>query len=106
MHPLHIVSMPFEWVGIDTVGPLSKTTGGHTHILVVVDYTTQYPEAVVLQSTTTPVLARQLATIFSRVSFPRQILTDQGTNFMGQVMQQLWHTMGIHGYTTPKPMDW
>lgn len=29
---------PFEWVGIDIIGALPKGSGGHTHILVLVEY--------------------------------------------------------------------
>lgn len=55
LHPLSLTSTPFEWVGIDIVGPLPSASGGHTHILVVIDYVKQYPEVVVLPSTTVPV---------------------------------------------------
>lgn len=62
LHPLPLVSTP---IGIDIVGPLPRTSGGQSHILVMLDYAMCYPVAVVLCSTTVPVLARELATIFS-----------------------------------------
>lgn len=76
-------------------GSLTRGRGAHTHILVVVDYATCYHEAVALHSSTAPVLARELANLFSLVGFPKQILTDQGTNVMRWVMQQLWQTVGL-----------
>lgn len=78
---LPLVSTPFKRIGIGIVGSsLPRASGGHTHILVVVDYATCYHEYISLCSTIAPFLAKQLTTM--------QILTEQGTNFMGQVMQQ------------------
>ena len=51
--PMPLVDHPFDRIGIDIVGPLTKSAGGHTHILVLIDYATRYPEAVPLRSTTT-----------------------------------------------------
>lgn len=47
-----VVATPFERMGIIIVGPFPKAAGGHTHILVLVDYATCYPEAVTFCSTT------------------------------------------------------
>lgn len=85
-----MIANTFEWVGIDIEGPLPKASRIHIHVFLVMDYATRYPEAIALHSTNAPVLARELATIFSWVGFPLKILMDQGTNFMGWVMQQLW----------------
>ena len=35
-------------IALDIVGPLPKTSQGHRYILVLVDYATQYPEALSL----------------------------------------------------------
>ena len=40
-----IIGKPFEWIAIDIVRPLSKTTSGHQYILVISDYATRFPEA-------------------------------------------------------------
>ena len=43
--PMPIIETPFERLALDIVGPLPKTSRGHRHILVLVDYATRYPEA-------------------------------------------------------------
>lgn len=63
-------TIPFEWIGIDIVGPLPKASREQIPILVLVDYTTHYPEAVALRSTTAPTTAHELATVFLRVGLP------------------------------------
>ena len=93
--PMPLVDQPFQRIGIDIVGPLIRSAGGHTHILVIIDYATRYPEAIPLRSTTSKVLARELLQVFTRLGFPKEVLTDQGTNFMGQTLKELWGLLGV-----------
>ncbi|KAL0165651.1 hypothetical protein M9458_037495, partial [Cirrhinus mrigala] len=87
--PLPIIDVPFERIGMDLVGLLSKSARGHEHILVIVDYATRYPEAVPLRKATAKTIAQELFLLFSRVGIPAEILTDQGTPFMSQLMADL-----------------
>ncbi|CAM5168724.1 unnamed protein product [Eretmochelys imbricata] len=81
---------------MDIVGPLSKTTlSGKKYILVVVDFATRYPEAVPLASIEADTMADALLTIFSRVGFPKEVLTDQGSNFMYALLWCLWEKCGV-----------
>lgn len=57
--------------------------GDHCFILVVVNYTTRYPEEMALRTASAPAVAQELATFFMTVGFPKQVVTDQGTVFMG-----------------------
>ena len=49
---------------------------GHLYVLVIIDKTTRYPEAMPLLTTTAKVLAKELIGVFSRLGFPREALTD------------------------------
>ncbi|CAM5173343.1 unnamed protein product [Eretmochelys imbricata] len=81
---------------MDILGPLSKTTrSGKKYILVVVDFATRYPEAVPLASIEADTVADALLTIFSRVGFPKEVLTDQGSNFMSALLRCLWEKCGV-----------
>lgn len=79
--PLPLVDAPIERIGIDFIGPLEKNTSGHQHILVIKDYVTGYPETIPLRSTNAKMIANELLKILTRVRFPKEVLTDQGTNF-------------------------
>lgn len=46
LHPLLLMEVPFDRVGMDLIGPLECSTRGYRFVLVLVDYTTRYPEAV------------------------------------------------------------
>ena len=80
--PLPVMEAPFERIVMDVVGPLSRSRRGHQYILVVCDYATSYPEAMALRKVDAGSVAEQLIQLFARVGIPREILSDQGTNFM------------------------
>ena len=82
------VHIPFDKVAIDLIGPLYPVTNrGKRYILIVVDYASRYPEAVPLEKIDTESIAEALMGIFSRVGFPREILSDNGTQFVSQVAE-------------------
>ena len=89
-----LISIPpiceqFARVGIDIVGPLNRTQRGHRYILTLLDYGTKYPEAIPLKSIDTATVAEALLGIFSRVGIPKEILSDQASNFTSALMQEL-----------------
>ncbi|KAG6924942.1 hypothetical protein G0U57_016049, partial [Chelydra serpentina] len=85
----------FARVSVDIVGPLPKPSrNGKKYILVLVDFATRYPEAVALAHIEAEIVATALFSIFSRVGFPKEILSDRGSNFMSVVYKQLWELCG------------
>ncbi|MGH0185230.1 UNVERIFIED_CONTAM: hypothetical protein FKN15_017326 [Acipenser sinensis] len=98
--PLPIISTPFERIAVDIVGPLLPSDSGYTHILVVVDYATRYPEAVPLRSTSAAAIAKELVQIMARVGIPNEILTDHGTNFLSNTLQQVYKLLKIRPIRT------
>ena len=84
------VHIPFDKVASDLIGPLYYVTNrGKRYILTVVYYATRYPEAVPLEKIDTESIAEALMGISSRVGFPREILSDNGTQFVSQVMREV-----------------
>lgn len=59
-------------------------------MLVVTDYATKYPEVFPMKSIKAKSVAFCLVPFFSRFSFPCEILTDQGTNFMSTLLKQVY----------------
>lgn len=87
---------------MDVVGPLERSKAGHRYILVICDYATRYPEAFPLRNTKARQVANSLIQLFSRVGVPKEILTDQGTNFTSKILRQVYSLLGIRGIkTTP-----
>ena len=96
------MSEPFSRIAMDIVGPLPRSSKGHKYILVICDYATRYPEAVPLRTCDAEAVAEELGKLFSRVGIPREILTDQGTNFTSQLLAELYRLLNVHSIrTTP-----
>ena len=89
MVPIPIMTMPFEKVAIDLVGPFPRTKDGYRFLLTTMDLATRYPEALPLMTATAEEVAEGLLEVFSRHGLPRMILSDQGTQLCGKVMTQL-----------------
>uniref|UniRef100_A0A8C5P611 Gypsy retrotransposon integrase-like protein 1 n=1 Tax=Leptobrachium leishanense TaxID=445787 RepID=A0A8C5P611_9ANUR len=96
LRPMPIIQEPFSRVAVDIVGPLPRPSAtGKRYILTVVDYATRYPEAVALANIQADTVADALLRVFTRVGFPREILSDQGTQFTAELTQQLWRLCGV-----------
>lgn len=59
------------------------------------DYATRYPEAIPLSSTEASRIAKELVGIFARMGIPEEILTDQGTNFMSTMLEEIYQLLQI-----------
>lgn len=58
---------------------------GYHYLLVLGDYITCFPEAIPLNATAWTI-ARELIKVFARVGLPQELLTDQETNFISQLL--------------------
>lgn len=76
-----VIAEPFAHVALDLVGTLPKTSGDHQFILVLINYATQYPEAIPLRLVRSLKVVEQLQKWISWVGLPKEIVTDQGTIF-------------------------
>ena len=70
--------------------------------MTLVDYATRYPEAVPLRQIDTATVAEALLSIYSRLGFPQEMLTDRGAQFTSDVMKEVSRLLSIrHVTTTP-----
>jgi hypothetical protein len=89
LQPLKPVEEPFQRLAIDCVGPLPETTKGNKYIVVLTDYLTRWPEAFAVINIQATTIARILVEdIFCRYGAPYQLLSDQGANFMSQLVAE------------------
>ncbi|XP_076844741.1 uncharacterized protein LOC143489530 [Brachyhypopomus gauderio] len=95
-----IIEEPFARIAMDVVGPLPRSRGGNRYILVVCDYATRYPECFALRKVKTRQIVNALIQLISRVGIPREVLTDQGTNFTSKLLREVFTLLGIKGITT------
>ncbi|XP_070576386.1 uncharacterized protein [Ptychodera flava] len=93
--PMPVLEEPFQRIAMDMIGPLPVTSRGNRFVLTICDYATRYPEAIPVPTLEAKRIAEELVTVFSRVGIPREILSDQGTNFLSHLMEDLCKLLHI-----------
>ena len=99
LHNLPITGI-FDRVGIDCVFGFPETIEGYKGILVITEYLTKYPYAVPIKSKTAHEIATHLLQYISLFGPPKTILSDQGTEFVNQVVDELLKTSGVEHKVT------
>lgn len=97
------VSRPFERTAMDIVGPLPITTAGNRYMLVFVDHLSRFAEVIPIPDQKADTVARQFVErVVLRHGVPRQLLTDQGANFLSKLMRDVCEALNISKIqTTP-----
>ena len=94
------MDLPFKRVAVDLIGPITPAIDkGHQYVLTLVDYATRYPEAVPLKSINTETVAEALLDLYSRVGIPEEVLSDLGTQFVSECMQEVSRLLSIRRLT-------
>ena len=74
--------VPFDKIGIDFLGPLTETTDGNRHLLVITDYATRWIEAF-------PTKDQKAATVASRHGAPKVLHSNKGRQFLSVTMREV-----------------
>ena len=89
---------PFNRIIIDCVGPLPKTKSGHEYLLTIMCASAPFPEAIPLRNIKTKNIVKALVKLFTFVGLPKSVQSDQGSNVMSGIFQQVMHELGITQY--------
>jgi hypothetical protein len=88
-------------VGADIAGPFKRSTGGNKYILVIIDYFTNWVEAIPLKSLTAEDTTKAFfKAIISRHGCPNSLKIDMGTMFKS-VFETLCKTFNIEMIYAP-----
>ena len=101
-HPI-MKSRPFEQVCLDIVGPLPITSNDHRYVLTMIDRFTRYVEVVPLQTITAEAVAdAYIDRWLCRYGPPREVLSDNGSQFTSKVFQMVQRSTNIkHKFASP-----
>jgi Integrase zinc binding domain len=96
-HPAKALAITgiFDRVGIDLVFGLPQTTDGYKGICVITEYLSKYPYAVPIRSKTAVEIAKCLFTYISMFGPPKELLSDQGKEFLNSVVEHLSKISGV-----------
>ena len=90
-----VLTEPFEVLAFDLVGPFPKAKNGFRFILTAICMGSKWPEAIPLRSQTAKAVAAGMLEIFARTGIPLQLLTDQGSQFLGSLVTHLCRDLRI-----------
>lgn len=80
---------------MDVISSFPQSIASYQFILVLVTYAPHYPDAVPMKVLTVPKVAEELVMRITWVDIPQEILSDQGTNFMSQVIKGIFKIFKI-----------
>ncbi|XP_068206333.1 uncharacterized protein [Palaemon carinicauda] len=81
LQPIEVPGEPFERLVLDCVGPLPRSSKGNEYLLTIMCSATRFPEAIPLRTVSADKIIEVLNKFFSLVGLPKEVQTDQGTNF-------------------------
>ncbi|GFT51307.1 gag-Pol polyprotein [Trichonephila clavipes] len=96
-----VYSQRFEVIAIDLFGPLPQTDTGKQWIFIVEDCATKWVELFALSQASSRQCATTLIEVFMRHGIPRRIISDNGTQFVSAVLQQICFTLNISQNVIP-----
>ncbi len=93
---------PFDSVAIDTIGPLPTASDHSQYILVIIDEFSRFVELIPTPDVSALSAAKGILQVFGRFGAPRQIKSDNGSQFTAQVVQELLTLLNVnHSFSLP-----
>ena len=92
---------PWEQLHCDVVGPFPVTDSGNRYVIVFIERLTAWPEAFSVPSTEAHIVAELLLQeVIFRFGVPRCFITDQGSNFLSNLMTEVCTMLQIKKINT------
>ena len=96
MQMTEIPDRPFDKIAIDLVTDCETSTSGNKHILTIIDHLTGWPEAFPIPDKSADTIVATLINNYLPVHMcPWYILSDNGTKFKNNLMDQVLQQLGI-----------
>ena len=96
LHPILTFICPLDQIGIDLVGPLPLFYKDNRYIAVATEYLTKWPEARPIPDARAVTVANFIfEDIVCHYGCPKTILSDQGTHFVNDIVNNLCVHLGI-----------
>lgn len=93
---------PWEYTGVDFVGPLPRKTTGNVYLLVFVDYFSKWIEVCAVREATAQVPAGKFVSkILTRHSAPTYLISNRGSPFVSELFEHVVSTLwSVHRLIT------
>ena len=101
LQKMNEVSIPFEKLAIDTCGPYPTTHAGNKYLLTFVDMYSGWPEFYAIPDRSAQTVATViLEKIIPRHGCPAVLLSDNGTEFINAMVQEVCKVLNIYRVRT------
>ena len=103
-HPLKTIDAvyPFDHLSIDLLGPLKTSEDGNNFVIVLVDIASRFCLLKAIPDKTAVTIATFLLHTFSVFGFPKILQSDNGTEFVNELVALINNTFSVdHRRTTP-----
>ena len=98
-YPLQVVEIPnrlFDKIAIDLITECKTSTSGNKHILTIIDHLSRWPGAYPIPDKSADTIVSTFINKYLPVHMcPRYILSDNGTEFKNNLMDQVLQKLGI-----------
>ena len=91
-----IPDKPFDKIAIDLITECETSTSGNKHILIIIDHLTRWPEVFPIPDKPANTIVSTFINEYLPVHMcPQYILSDNGTEFKNNLMDQVLQELGI-----------
>ena len=96
LYPIEKSASPFEHLHMDIIGPVVPSTRGSKYILSIIDGFSKYLLCFPMRDQTAITVTRILINhVISKYGVPKFITSDQGRNFMSQILKDISDIFGF-----------
>jgi hypothetical protein len=85
-----------DTVSVDTLGPFPKDQDGNKYIIVIIDCFSKFVELQATKDLTAECAAQCLFRYVGRYGTPSRLVSDNGTQYVNEVIGQLTRYLGLH----------
>lgn len=93
---------PFQRLYVDFLGPYPRTKNGNCHVFIVLDQFSRFVMCQAQKRASALGVINFLSTIFDLFGVPESILSDNGSQFVSNILSTFLNKFGIHHIFTPK----
>ncbi len=99
--PIPVPQRPWTKLAIDVTGPFANAPNHQRFIVVLIDYTSSFPEVLLTGDITSRKIITWLKSVFARFGNPSILVSDHGTNFTSDEFKQFLRARDIIHHPVP-----
>ena len=93
------VGQPMDRINIDSIGPFPVDDQNNKYIMVFIDVFSRFVELIAIPDLTALTAAKKIVEFIGRYGIPSEILTDNRTQYVNQLSNELYDLM-LTNHTT------